>query len=496
MYRLFSYWLLATLTLAIPGFHSELVGQSSFSQPSVSSPLANAAFTDPIEALEDDRPDVFEEERKMVVLDVRILGNESISSDKIFSRLKTRPDRYFDPDLVHADTREIMAMKSFRNVKTFTQKQDDGIIVTFQVYERPIIREVQYIGNRELTDRALTKQTGLKDGDPLDIYSVRMAKNRIEEYYSSKGYPDTEVEILEGTDPQDRKVVFVINEHEKQRIWSVDFVGNQIASDDRLRKAVIKAKPGFMKYFFKGQVVATEINADQKRIEAYYKGLGYFSVRVQSELEYDDSRTWLTIRWVIDEGPRYVIEKIGFAGNAKYSSEELAAILNLHKGEFFVGDKLAIDINTLRDLYGSEGYVFANIQAEPSFHDEPGKLDVIYRIDEGEQYRVGRINVHIGGEYGFTKQNVVLNRISLRPGDVIDIRKIRNSERRLSASGLFVANPGEGAVPSLEVKVPDPSTLEQMARRRESAASGSTFRGQSPDYGSQQSYPNALVPQR
>ena len=36
-----------------------------------------------------------------------------------------------------------------------------------------------------------------------------------------------------------------------------------------------------------------------------------------------------------------------------------------------------------------------------------------------------------------TKREVVLNRLSVRPGDLIDIRKIRNSERRLGSSAIF-----------------------------------------------------------
>ena len=43
----------------------------------------------------------------------------------------------------------------------------------------------------------------------------------------------------------------------------------------------------------------------------------------------------------------------------------------------------------------------------------------------------------------------MLNRLSLKPGDIVDIRELRASERRLKASGLFLVDPTKGAVPKI-----------------------------------------------
>ena len=93
----------------------------------------------------------------------------------------------------------------------------------------------------------------------------------------------------------------------------------------------------------------------------------------------------------------------------------------------------------------------------------------------GKQYRVGRINVRIDGDYGVTKQSVVLSRLDLRPGDIIDVRKIRDSERRLAASGLFMAEPAMGQMPRIEIK-PRENSFEGSVQ-----SAGLDFRGQSPD---------------
>ena len=48
-----------------------------------------------------------------------------------------------------------------------------------------------------------------------------------------------------------------------------------------------------------------------------------------------------------------------------------------------------------------------------------GEVDYIfYDISEGNRYRVGRINVAIGGDNPHTQRNVALHRIDLRPGPI------------------------------------------------------------------------------
>lgn len=415
-----------------------------------------------------------------VIADVRVLGNETVPTSRVLARLKTRPGRYYDPDLVHADTQEIIAMKSFRDVRTYTQQTPAGLIITFEVLERPVVKKLKFFGNRAIGDKQLSKQIGFEEGDPLDVFSVRLARQNIEDFYQRKGFPHTEVEILEGTDPSHRNVIFLVHEDQKRRVWKTEFRGNTIASDARLR-TFVKTKPGVLKMFGGGKVDEEAIENDVERIIAYYRSLGFFNARVSRELLYDDNGGWLTLRFVIDEGPQYDVQSISIAGNERFGSQELVELLELKAGEKFNADKMQRDVNLLKDLYGSQGHIFAEVKADPLFLEAPGKMDLVYEITEGDVYRVRNINVHITGDYGVTKRSVVLNRISLAPGDIIDIREIRNSERRLRGSGLFTADPATGTPPRLEVKPIDPIEAERVARQLMAARGADEFRGQSPD---------------
>jgi outer membrane protein insertion porin family len=400
------------------------------------------------------RPPVFEKrERGEPVVAVKILGNKVLDESKIRVHLQTREGRDFDPEVVRADVRRLSTTGMFQNVRTYRRPVEGGIEVTFEVFELPLIKRLEFIGNSDLKDKALMKEADIKVGQPLQRYRIEEARRKIQELYVRKGYSEAQVEIQEGLDPNHDSVVFSIYEGEKQRVFDVEFIGNSIATDARL-KTQIQSKPGIL-WMFKGEVDLKQIDEDVERLIAYYRSLGFFKARVGRKLEFGDSGKWLTITFVIDEGPRYKIRQVSLAGNKTFTTDSLMGLLELKGGEFFDSRRMNRDLNGLRDTYGGEGYIHADIQADPRFLEEPGMIDLVYDITEGDQYRVGRVIVNIEGENPHTRRNVVINRLSLASGDIIDIRELRASERRLRSSQLFMSDPARGVVPEIAVRPPE-----------------------------------------
>lgn len=152
----------------------------------------------------------------------------------------------------------------------------------------------------------------------------------------------------------------------------------------------------------------------------------------------------------------------------KFATEPLLKFLELKSGEYFDQAEENKDVSTLIDLFGSQGHVFADIQPELRYLEEPGMLDVAYKIKEGEVFSVSEVNVHIAGEFPHTKQTVVLARLSPKPGDIIDTREVRNSERQLEASQLFAGTQNDGEPPRIVVRPPDLNSVgaQSVARIR------------------------------
>jgi len=419
------------------------------------------------------------------IIEVRIEGNHATDASKL-PKLVTRAGQIFDPQAVEDDVRTLHRSRKFVDVLPKYVRMPEGIVVIFQVVERPMLRYVKYVGNRSVTNRTLKKKSEIDVGDSMDPYVVEEARRRIESYYHEKGYDSARVTTVEGSKPGDKGAVFLIDEGQRRKSLMTTFVGNTIASDARLLTQ-IKSKPGIL-WFIGGDIDREVVDQDVEALTAYYRSLGFFQAKVSREMNvvYEGNRDWTHITFVINEGPRYTVRNVSFIGNSKFKSEFLERDIKLKGGEHFNQAKMDSDLNLIRDIYGGRGFVFADVRADPRFLETPGQLDLVYNVEEGQRYRVGKINVRIRGDHPHTRHSTVLNRLSLRPGDILDLRKLREDERRLKASSLFLADASKGEGPKIVFsKADDMGTrvAEEPARSAPPPGERPGFRGQSPDDG-------------
>lgn len=408
-----------------------------------------------------------------MVAEVRIIGNETTSLAQIAGQLTTRAGRPYDRTVVQRDVRKLAGLGWFVDVKSLHESSPAGHVVIFQVMERPTIRYVSYLGNKKIKDKTLAKQTLLKVGGSVDPYSVEEGRRKIRDYYTARGYNNVQITILEGNRVTDQGVVYLIHEGAAQKIWDVNFVGNEFVSGSRL-KTIVKSKPPIL-MLFKGYVDREKIDADRDMLTTYYRSFGFFQARISPYFEFNDENDWLTITWVIHEGLQYHVRNVRFLGVTKFDMAAMSEQLKLDANQPFEQVKMQEDAQWVQDLYGSNGYVFADVKPETVFLEEPGQVDLIYHIDEGQKWRVGRIFVHIGGDNPHTRIQTALNRVTLRPGQIMDIRELKASERRLMASSVFNVDQATGQRPKITFRIPDDADLGLAAR------SGPTVRGQSPD---------------
>ena len=218
----------------------------------------------------------------------------------------------------------------------------------------------------------------------------------------------------------------------RQRGFRVNFVGNTFVSSERLKTLIDSHAP--YSNHFSDERDRKKLDEDVSKLTAYYRSFGFFHARIDREVEFDEKQNCATVTFVIDEGPRYSVRNVSFLGNRKLDNARLAAKLKLLSGQPFDQNQQTLDLQKLRDEYVSGGYVFAKVEADYRFLEEPGKLNIVYNIEEGARYHISRLN---------------LNRLPVKPGDVVDAREIRNSGGPLKAAQLYNSvgvNPDAGLV--------------------------------------------------
>jgi outer membrane protein insertion porin family len=447
--------------------------------PPKRSPIEQSSY---IDAGEDDLPkNPFQLDEPLVK--VLIEGNMTIVQSEISKHIKTRPGRPVTQKQIKDDVDALVRTRWFASVEPILRQTDEGTILVFRVLERPIVRHVEYKGLRKVKQKVFDNLTQLKAGSPFDVSANRECCRRIEEYYHEKGFAFATVDLEKGNDRDDREVVFLIHEGPKVHVTAVKFDGNKEFIDGIL-KTKTRTKTRIL-WLFGGKYDPATIRDDIEGIKHYYHSLGYFDVKIQERLKFSDNKANVEFHYEIDEGVRYKIRNIEVVGYNVLSEEQIRDMMKVEAGTLYNAQELHKDVDTIKSKYGEQGRLFSQVDAVPRFTEEPGIVDIVYRINEDKVYRIRNIDVHIKGDHPNTKVGLVRNIAPLQPGDLADPKKIQMYKARLAQSGYFetgqengvkvdakrvedtswVAKPNYDAVRSQSGDNPDPlPTLNKATR--------------------------------
>jgi outer membrane protein assembly complex protein YaeT len=404
------------------------------------------------------------------VLDVRIIGNSTVATDRILSAITTKPGRPYFEDTVKNDIAQLYAKRWFYDIKTDIDRKPEGVIVIFKVSERPVIQEVIFQGaeTRPFNEKKLKELTDLRAGKSMDPEINRSAARQLERAYHEKGYPFATVQLVEGGNYGDKKVVMRITQGPKTRITDIEFEGQQFVSGSRL-KTFLEHKEAWgsrlnLPVFGGTWPGGDGIEADRVKLIEYYRSFGFLDVKIGRRIDYTEDRSRVRLTYIIDEGRQYKVRDVKLVGNKVFDEQKLTNDLQLTSGEVLQRGKLEQDVSKIRETYGKEGYVFAAVNVEQRVTDKPGEVDLYYQVTEDLPRKIGRINIE-GNE--ITKGRVINNVMQLEPGQIADTTELRRAQARLSGSRLFEVNPQQGIQPVVEFDpANDPSSEFQDIRVR------------------------------
>jgi outer membrane protein insertion porin family len=372
--------------------------------------------------------------------DVLIEGNQTIAVDEIIKKIKTRPGRMPDPKLVKEDIAALYRTRWFVNVETRVSSNDKGPVLIFRVWERPILKNVEYKGNKGIKTKELAALTNLKPGGAFDVGANKEAARRIESHYFEKAFVFCKVELEKGGDPKDREVIFKIDEGPKVHVDKISFSGNKAIKSEVL-KTQLKTKKRFL-WLIGGKFDPASIPEDIASLKQYYHNQGFFDVKISYQRGLSENKARVHLEYEIDEGVQFKVRNVSFVGNRVLSDEQLRANLKMLPGQFYNQRFVNADVEKITSQYGELGRIFARIEPVQRTFEQPGELDLVYEIGEDRPWKIGRIHVHIEGEHPHTKESVVLERLQFKPGDLASLDTIKKSEQRLRNSQIFA-----GAIP-------------------------------------------------
>ncbi|MBN1437737.1 MAG: outer membrane protein assembly factor BamA [Sedimentisphaerales bacterium] len=370
-----------------------------------------------------------------IVRQVRIEGNSLVPAGDILANIRTHSGAAFNSEMVEDDARRVVLMPEVYNVEWSVIPVEGQVDLVFTVTESPRISELIIVGNNSFDEETLLRELNFQSGDFLDLYLVNSGVENLLRFYHSKGYYSAEVTLNERALATENRVVYLIVEGAQLRINSVTFEGNTLPA---WRLATKISTTAYFPILFKGLLDDEQLRRDVETLAGYYHDEGFLDARVFARKDINEQQTRAAVTFVIEEGMRYHISDISFSGNERFSDEELIEQLT----DFEIGDILTSGRRTTAQrvvarTYGAEGYIYTRVNILRQFTEEPGEVQVVFDIDEGSIFDLGRVIVRGNTE---TRDRVVrreFDRHGFLPGGLYNTDAMERGRRRLLGNGLF-----------------------------------------------------------
>jgi outer membrane protein insertion porin family len=334
----------------------------------------------------------------------------------------------------------------------------DGVKLIVQVVERPILVSIDYVGikrvNRsDILEAADRERIEVYENQPLELGELGRLKRAIEELYKEKGYRFAQVNFsLEEIGKGQRRAIFTIDEGNKVKIGDIDFDGNTVFGDWRLRQAMKKTKEsGLISRIAKKDIYnPAKIDEDLESVRDLYRKAGYKDVLIADpELavkakrpgaaSIEDQKRRLQITVPIEEGERWRFGQISFEGNAVFSDELLLRQFERPRGGWLRSKVIDDAEETIGKMYSSIGYIFSKISTE-LVERADNVADVVVKIDEADQYRVGRIEFEGNSK---TRDKVLRRELLVQEGTVMNMTGVQNSLLKIRQLNYFALDEEE-----------------------------------------------------
>jgi outer membrane protein assembly factor BamA len=149
-----------------------------------------------------------------------------------------------------------------------------------------------------------------------------------------------------------------------------------------------------------GEMIGSCYNEDseemEERVRASFQNRGYFQVEVKSlRVKPQDPLAApkpVTLEGEVSEGPQYRLAQVTFLKNHAFAAEELREQFPLKNGALMERAKIALGLESLRNLYAKRGYLDLVSVPETTFGSN-AIVNLNVTVDEGPQYHMGKLDI-------------------------------------------------------------------------------------------------------
>ncbi len=326
----------------------------------------------------------------------------------------------------------------------------DKAFLHIHLQMRPRVSTINYVGLKKSERTDMEEKLGLLKGAQITPNMIDRAKILAKKYFDDKGFKNADIQIVQRDDVTQKNQVIldiIIDKKEKMKVRTITIEGNKALADSKIKGGLLRKgafskthEAGKLGSFLKAKKYTPERwKADKQKLIDKYNELGYRDATILSDSVWNVDDKHVSIYIKVEEGKKYYVRDITWVGNTVYSSDYLAAVLGMKKGDVYnqklMNKRLTEDEDAVGNNYWNTGYLFYSLT--PTEVNIVGdSIDLEMRIVEGPQAHINHVRIN-GNDRLY--ENVVRRELRTKPGDLFSKESLQRSAREIASMGHFDA---------------------------------------------------------
>ncbi|HDH96628.1 MAG TPA: hypothetical protein ENF73_02755, partial [Proteobacteria bacterium] len=270
-----------------------------------------------------------------------------------------------------------------QDVRIWAERLEDGLLVRIEVIPLVTIRELVFWGNFHFSTDEMSEILGVSRGDSFWPELLGELRKRLLKAYRDDGFFEVEVKAEAGevTQKNEVDIIFTIREGPRYRMGKLKVLGKPTIPEEKVaRKIGWKTGRNFRR---------KKIESKLKKLESYYRRLGYLEVRISKpryRLDRGNKRVDAYLR--IDSGKRI---RVVFEGDFTpwQRRQSVPKELNLKKLRR-LNRWVALDMEEkVEAFFARKGYY--DVEVETFYTEDEESKVVRFAAVLGEKYRIAEV---------------------------------------------------------------------------------------------------------
>jgi len=333
-------------------------------------------------------------------------------------------------DEIREGIKRLYGLGLFSDIRVEGEETLPGMELILKLKEYPKLERMEFSGNEKFDSTKLRETVSSLEGGLIKPGEVKGDVERIKSLYQKEGYYLAKVEPKVIPTKGGATLRFEIKEGKRVRVKRIEIVGNGFLSERKI-KGEMETKE--KRWWRGGEFDEEKFQKDKEKIVELYRKEGYIDAKVISDsIWFAPDKRDMFIKLRVEEGPRYLFGQVSFEGARLFPEQGLRKQLKFKPGQVFNQERYEKSLGNLYTLYQDRGYIYAQIQDQTKRVGH--RLNVLYKIEEGEPAKVQRIIIE-----GNTKtwEKVIRRELVIKPGQVFSRAALMRSLRNVTYLNYF-----------------------------------------------------------